>query len=341
MLLLIVLVAFAFLGLTMPVFSLPSDGSESLKLIHGHLNHGNLRRSYHLYLPKSYDGSKSLPLLLLFHGGGGDGRRMVNFTGFDKVAGEEGVIVVCPDGVERHWDDGRTDTGYRAHEEKVDDVGFVGRLIDTIEHDYKVDASRVYASGISNGAMLSFRLMLETPEKFAGIAAVVGSLPEPLSRQKWNSEPLPLIMINGTRDPLVPYDGGYVKFFGKTKGRVVSVPDTVKFFAEHNRCSSPPEVSELKLESNKSGLSVKRTAYTAAGNGADLEFYAIEGGGHTWPRDSRLCQYLPQAVIGKACRDVDTTALIWTFFQKHRRSVCGANNGSDRSGSAPGTRERD
>lgn len=320
MILLVLLLGLA-LGIGMPVFALPSDGSESLKMNTRHLSHDGVERTYTLYLPASYDGKSAAPLLLLFHGGGGIGKRMVNFTGFDKICSEFGLIIVCPEGIDRHWNDGRVNTGHKAQLDNLDDVGFAMQIVDGLEKEFKIDPSRVYASGISNGAMMSYRLGLEHPERIAAIAPVVGALPEGLEKKQWSGTPVPAIIINGTKDPLVPFDGGEVHYFRKTLGRVLSVSDTVAFWAKRNQCTAAPQVSDLQLNSDKSGMKVKKTVYGSCCDGADIEFYAVEGGGHTWHRDSRLSQYLPAAVIGKACRDIDSTALIWSFFQRHKLNI--------------------
>jgi polyhydroxybutyrate depolymerase len=314
---LFVLALVFLMGSGMPVFALPSDGSDLLKMERRILSQGGLERTYTLYLPHTYDSKTAAPLLVLLHGGGGIGKKLINFTGFDKLARQAGLIVVCPDGVDRHWNDGRQDTGHRAHEEQVDDVGFIAQLLDTLLRELNIDKTRVFVSGISNGAMMSYRLGLELPDRIAAIGTVAGALPEPLSAREWKGRTVPAIIINGTADPLVPFAGGEVHFYRKKLGRVISVPQTVAFWVRHNQCNPQASPADFPLKSNKSGLTVKKTSYSNCCSGADVEFYAVEGGGHTWPRDSLFSQYLPVAVIGKACRDMDATALIWDFFKKH------------------------
>ncbi|MBX9720299.1 MAG: hypothetical protein K2X81_02795 [Candidatus Obscuribacterales bacterium] len=315
--LLLVLLIILMLGVQMPVLSLPGDGSDKLKVERRSLNHDGIERTYGLFLPHSYDGKTPAPLLFLFHGGGSDGRRMAGFTGFDKIAKSAGLIIICPDGLEKHWNDGRVDTGHIAHDKNVDDVGFVSLLLDNTCKEFNVDRQRVYASGISNGAMMSYRLGLEMPDKIAAIAPVVGALPEPLKDRKWTGRPVPAIIINGTADPLVPFDGGEVHFYKKKLGRVISVPETVQFWAKHNQCSAEPIKSKLNLNNPETKWIVDKTVYGSCADDADIEFYAVEGGGHTWPQPSLFAQYLPAVVIGKACRDMDSTELIWDFFKRH------------------------
>ncbi len=305
-------------GFAMPILALPGDGSDTLKMTTGRLEHDGIERSYTLYVPHSYDAKTALPLLVLLHGGGGAGKRMIKFTGFDKIASQEGLIVVCPEGYERHWNDGRLEISHKAHEKNIDDVGFISQLIDQIGKEKNIDKSRIYVAGISNGAMMSFRLGLELSNKIAAIGTVVGCLPEPFSTKAVDARPMPAIIFNGTKDPLVPFEGGYVKFLRKTLGKVISAPETAAFWAKHNKCDDKAEEALLTLNGNKSGCTVKEKIYKNCCNNADVEFYSIEGGGHTWHRDSLYAQYLPVMVIGKACRDIDTTELMWSFFKKHR-----------------------
>lgn len=315
--LLLVLLFCWLLSCNMPIFALPSDGSETLKLEVRTLQFGSLERNYNLYVPSTYKKEQAAPLLFLLHGGGGSGKRMVNFTGFDKLAKEHGIIVICPDGYEKHWNDGRQNA-HAAHEKNVDDVGFINKLVELAEAEFNIDHGRIYCSGISNGAMMSYRLAKDLPEKIAAIGTVVGAMPEPLSKAEWKGRPVPAIIFNGTADPLVPYNGGEVHFFQKKLGTVISAPETVAFLARHNKCEEKPRVKELVLQNSKSGMSIKHIEYSNCCNNANVEFYSIEGGGHSWPRDSKLAQYLPPAVIGKACKDIDASSLIWDFFQKHR-----------------------
>lgn len=285
------------------------------------LNFKGLERIYRVYVPGSYTGKKRVPLVFLLHGGGSDGRRMDRFTGFNRIAEDEGLILVAPDGVGRHWNDGRVATGYKAHETDVDDVGFVSHLIDLLSVEFQIDTNRIYAAGISNGGMMSNRLGLELPDKLAAIASVVASLPEPLAQKSFKSQPMPVIIVNGTDDPLVPWNGGDVRVFRKSAGRVLSTPDTVQFWLKHNKCSPEPSTGQLPDNDPGDGIRVIKSEYHGGADGAgDVTLYALEGGGHTWHGPRPLVQYLPPALIGRASKDFDATDVIWDFFQKHPRS---------------------
>ena len=284
------------------------------------IKHDGMNRTYNLYVPPSYCGGTAVPLLIALHGGGGIGRRMLAFTGFGTIADHERFIVVCPDGFERHWNDGRDTTGHKAHEQKLDDVGFIAAVIDKICADYKIDKNRIYATGISNGGMMSYRLGLELSDRIAAIAPVVGALPVNLVEKAKESgahvRRMPAIIFNGTEDPLVPWSGGEVKFFMKKLGKVASVQDSVSIWASRNACAPKPRVSSVPVKDE--GLKVVKTQYENCAAGADVIFYAVEGGGHTWPGPEPSAQYLPTRLIGRACHDLNASELIWEFFKTQK-----------------------
>jgi polyhydroxybutyrate depolymerase len=275
-------------------------------------------RTYHIHIPipASYDKASPIPLLIVLHGGGGTGEGMVNLSqgGFNKLSDKEGFIVVYPDGIEKHWNDGRENASYRAHREKIDDVGFISALVEHLAKEHNIDMKRVYVTGISNGAMMSFRLACELSEKITAIAPVSGAMPENLPARCSPSRPIPVLMISNTDDRLVPWEGGDIRFGRKTFGRTLSVPETVKYWVNHNQCSLPPTVSVEPDRDPKDGTRVRKELYNQCREGSEVVLYAIEGGGHTWPGGH---QYLPEWMVGKTSRDIDANEVIWDFFRRH------------------------
>ena len=158
--------------------------SVLLLIIPSHLNaknkasgfeYGGIQRTYVLHIPQAGIATSKPPLIIVLHGGGGAGRGMVSLTysEFDSLADRDTAVVVYPDGVNRSWRDGRNNK----ENADVDDVGFIGTLIDTLEKALNVDPHRVYATGISNGAMMTYRLACEMSERLAAVAPVDGALP--------------------------------------------------------------------------------------------------------------------------------------------------------------------
>jgi len=271
-----------------------------------------VEREYYVHVPESYDGSEPVPLVLALHGGGGKAEKMDKLTGFNEVADRESFIVVYPQGDNRHWNDGREILSLLPVE-PADDVKFLGDLVKRLTADYEIDEDRIYATGISNGAFMSYRLAAENPDVFAAVAGVAAQVPKAL-RDKYPPEgPVAVMMILGTEDPLVPYKGGEVKVFGIKRGEALSALDSVALWTETNGCSEMPETTYYTDINGDDGSVVRRDEYSSD-VGADVVLLTVEGGGHTWPGG---WQYLPVKVIGETNRDIDASDVIWEFFEGH------------------------
>ncbi len=284
--------------------------------------HDSLKRTFNIHFPSSYDKSVQLPMVIALHGRGANGASMIILThkGFNKLAEKDGFIIVYPDGIELNWNDGRMDeeANDRAHRENIDDVGFISALIDSMINDYNIDPKRVYVTGISNGAIMSYRLACELSHKITAIAPVDGNIPILIFKECSPSSPVSVLAINNTDDPLVPFDGGeiYGQFHRIKLGKVLSVNESIGFWVTRNRCSVTPAVTEEPDIDPKDGTTVTRKQYVNDFDGTEVILYAVEGGGHTWPGG---VQYLPAWIIGKTCRDFDASEVIWSFFKKHSR----------------------
>ncbi len=280
---------------------------------------GGLKRTYLIHTPVS-DLNHPMPLLFVLHGGGGNGKSMVKLTlgGFDKLADKKGFIVVYPNGIDKHWNDGRNEaeTGYETHEENTDDVGFIAALIDDLIKKYDADPNRVYVTGISNGAMMSYRIGCELSGKIAAIAPVAGNIPEYLIQHCNPAKPVAVLAINGDADPLVPYNGDVVTGpFGKKKlGKVLSASESVWYWVKNNRCSLNPIITDEPDIDPGDGTRIQKQQFINGRNNSEVILYTIKGGGHTWPGGN---QYLGKWIVGKTCRDMNATEVIWEFFEKH------------------------
>lgn len=279
-----------------------------------------LNRTYLLHIPPSYDKTKPLPLLIALHGGGGTGKNMVKLSrgGLDKLSDKKGFVVVYPDGIEKQWNDGRTgeEVKSRAHKENIDDVGFISTLIDKLIKKLNIDPKRVYITGMSNGAVMSYRLACELTEKIAAIAPVTGNISKNLYPHCSPSKPISVLAINNISDSLMPFTGGDITgpFGFKKRGKVLSTTDTIRFWANHNNCSKSPVITYEPDTDPKDGTRVRKEVYGNCKNGTEVMLYAIEGGGHTWPSGY---QYLNKRIVGKTSWDIDANEVIWTFFEKH------------------------
>jgi polyhydroxybutyrate depolymerase len=279
-----------------------------------------LKRTWLIHIPPSYDKTKSMPLLIALHGGGGTGRNMLNLTmgSFDTIANKKGFFVVYPDGIEKYWNDGRNskEIRYWTQREKIDDVGFISALIDHLIKEMNIDPKKVYVTGMSNGAIMTYRLACELSEKITAIAPVAGNIPENIQFSCSPSRSVSVLAINGVNDPLVPFEGGDVTgpYGLKRLGKVLSARESVLFWANKNNCSGTPIITYEPDIKPHDGTRVKKEAYTNGNNDTEVVLYAIEGGGHTWPGGM---QYLGEKIIGKTCMDINASQVICDFFEKH------------------------
>jgi polyhydroxybutyrate depolymerase len=282
----------------------------------GSFDWDGIKRTYNIHVPPSDGKSAPMPLVIALHGGGGSGDRMESLTlhGFNTLADREGFVVVYPDGVEKHWNDGRENTNYRAHRGNIDDVGFLSALIDRLAKDGTIDKDRVFVTGMSNGAMMSNRLACDATRHIRAMAPVAGNMPYDLAPQCTPSRPIPVLMISGTDDPLMPWEGGDVRFRHRTFGKALSVSGTIAFWVKHNRCASTPVTTWEPDTDAKDATRVRKQVYAGCEGGVEVILYTVEGGGHAWPGGHG---YLPERFIGKTNRDIDANALIWGFFKKH------------------------
>jgi polyhydroxybutyrate depolymerase len=284
--------------------------------------HDSLKRTFNIHIPSSYDKSVQLPLVIALHGRGANGASMVILTqkGFNKMSDQDGFIIVYPDGIELNWNDGRMDeeANDRAHRDNIDDVGFISALIDSMIQDYNINPKRVYVTGISNGAIMSYRLACELSHKITAIAPVDGNIPTLIFPECSPSRAVSVLAINNTDDPLVPFQGGeiYGQFHRIKLGKVLSVDESIGFWVTRNSCSVTPVVNDEPDVDPKDGTRVTRKQYVNGIEGTEVILYAVDGGGHTWPGG---VQYLPAWIIGKTCRDFDASEVIWSFFKKHTR----------------------
>jgi polyhydroxybutyrate depolymerase len=281
------------------------------------LTHDGIEREYRLYVPPNLDPSQPVPLVIALHGGGGtaDGMEKLTYSGFHDLADRDGFFVVYPQGIDRHWNDGRP-TGDRAHEENIDDVGFIAALIDHLAEEYTIDRDRVYATGISNGGMMSFRLACDLADQITAAAPVTANLSEALVARCAPDRPVPLLILNGTDDPLVRWEGGEIKVLRQTRGTVLSVDETVAFWQALNGCPDNPQIERLPDDDPDDGTRVQVDTYAPCNRGAVITLVTVEGGGHTWPGGY---QYLPAFFIGRTSQDIDACDVIWAFFQAHAR----------------------
>ena len=281
---------------------------------------GEMDRRYIVHIPPGYDGKVSVPIVIVLHGGGGTGKGAATETGWGAKADGAGFLAVFPDAmppdptrrshVSRNpqlWNDGsgRFYPGQKA----PDDVGFLSAMIDELLDKFVIDERRIFVTGFSNGASMSFRIGSELSKRIAAIAPVAGALwMDPLVLE----HPVPMIYMTGTADPLNLIEGGVPKLAtGKSdKVRAKHKPPVRESVLKWVRALGCPETPRATSEAN----GVRTELYGPGRDGAEVSYITVEGLGHTWPGGKSL---LPEFLVGKRSDKIKATDAIWEFFQRH------------------------
>ncbi|MFJ3234117.1 alpha/beta hydrolase family esterase [Streptomyces sp. NPDC086787] len=286
-------------------FAAPLPGRDHT----GYLISGGLPRSYAVHLPPGHATAAGLPVVLALHGRWQTGTGMRELTHLDKVADREGFAVVYPVSVFLGWSDSRGATW--AAKLGVDDVGFIRDLIDRLTGTDHADAARVYAAGFSNGAVMTELLGCELADRLSGIAVVAGTMPEAMAPVCHPRRPLPVMIINGTQDPLVPYDGGASRA-DSSETPLLSVADTAAKWRTVDGCTGETVRSLPPVPGDRTATGV--AAAVSCHGGTQVEVYTVTDGGHTWPGGK---QYLPAALVGLTTTQFDASEALWGFFRSH------------------------
>lgn len=273
------------------------------------VKHGGRTRTALVYVPSGYDGKNPVPLVLSFHGRHGTGRDQAELSGLHEVGERKGFLTVYPDGIGKSWN-ALHGTG-EAQKLGVDDVGFVDALIAQLSERFKIDPDRIYASGMSNGGFFAHRLGCERSNRFAAIASVAGEMAPDLAKVCRPDNPVPVLIFHGTKDRIVPYEGG------KTDGggSLLSAENTADIWSKFNQSG------EMKESLRKGDVTCK----SSEGGKARVTLCTVRGAGHTWPGGH---QYAARLLVGTTNRDVNASEMIWEFFEANPRR---AAKSSDRS----------
>ena len=273
-------------------------------------------RTYRIHIPIDIEQVDFPSIVFVLHGGGGTGEnteRSLTLGGFNNLSDKHKFIVVYPDGIDKHWNDGRI-VNDSAHQQNIDDVGFLSKIIEDLIEEFNADPNRVFFTGISNGAMMSYRLAFDIPKKIAAIAPVAGAIPTDILPENISGIPLSVLIISGTHDPLVPWEGGIIGTPRHPRGTCISVPNSVMFWVKRNNCNTTAKSKWLPNNRLLDFCRVHCDTYEDGDNNTEVVLYKIIRGGHTWPGGY---QYFPKFLIGRTCRDIDANEEIWEFFNSH------------------------
>jgi polyhydroxybutyrate depolymerase len=272
-------------------------------------------RAYLIYVPANAQLSQSVPVHFSFHGSNSNARIQQEFTALNDSADKHGFVVVYPYGSGQRermlfWNGGFCCGD--AHKMGSDDVTFVRAIIDELYQILPVDAERIYASGMSNGAMMAYRLANEMSETFAAIAPVAG----PMALHPHEVKPtrgMPIIHFHGDEDEFTPFKGGNGPR-SITDVDHLSIPTTLAAWAEANQCAKEAQVSTLHPIVDD-GTTIEVHDYGKGRDGSEMVLYFVRGGGHTWPNRPPRPYYL-----GKSTQNLDANEVMWEFFSRHKRN---------------------
>lgn len=287
-----------------------------------HITVGALDRSFEFYLPQPVQEKPAL--IFVLHGSGGDGvqARSMSLYQFDQLADQRGAIIVYPNGSKKYWNDCRKSADYAANTENVDDPAFFSAMIDYFVRNHHVDPQRVYATGLSNGGHMVYRLGFEMPQRFAALAAMAANLPVADNFDcRMSGQPVSMAVINGTNDTVNPYNGGAVKVFGNTsRGAVRSTRDSVNYWAQ---LANARHIETLRLPEvdDESKTWVEREIYRGD-NAIEVRLYTLHGSGHVIPTQTRAPIFsLMMRWLGGAAPDMQAAPELWEFFDGHRAAL--------------------
>lgn len=280
----------------------PGDHSRTVH-VDGH------ERSYLVHVPPHATPDTPLPVVLAFHGGGANARTMVEFSGLSEKADQAGFIVVYPEGsgrLERMRTFNAGNCCGQAAAGNVDDIAFVRHVLDDLQGVANVDRRRVFATGMSNGAMMAYRVAAEMSDRIAAIAPVGGPMG---TRECRPARAVSVMHFHGDADEFAPFAGG--KGRGPSGTDFYSVDHSIGAWVDANGCRKTPLVTQLP-DREQDGTTVRQVRYASGRDGAEVVLVVVEGGGHTWPgREPRMRS------LGVSTRDISANDMMWEFFRRH------------------------
>jgi polyhydroxybutyrate depolymerase len=286
------------------------------------VTHENLRRSYLVHVPPQAAYGAPLPVVLNFHGAGSHAEMIRAYSRMDESADREGYVAVYPNGSAGFgtrlltWNAGNCCGPAAAL--RVNDVGYVLEVLDDLAVRIPVDRARVYATGLSNGAMMAYRLAAEASDRIAAVAGVAGTMALPRFKP---ARPMPVLHIHSVHDHIARFDGGFgpPSIIADTRAYHAPVEDMLQRWIEHNQCPARPAVVEA-IAGTRGTLDEEHTAvrrvYRPCRGGVEVVLWQLHGVGHVWPGGLR--DYLP-ALAGTGTALIDANTEMWRFFSRFRR----------------------
>ncbi|WP_245887222.1 alpha/beta hydrolase family esterase [Umezawaea tangerina] len=253
------------------------------------------------------------PVVLLFHGSNQTAEVMRAFAGgtLDRFAEHGGAVVAYLDGYRRNWNDARVSSAFPARRDGVDDVAFTRAVVAHLRERFAADPAQVHAVGFSAGGAMVIRLLHEAPALLAGAGLIGATQPEPANLMAFDvePEPVPVVLFHGTKDPLVPYDGGMASLWGfRPRGLGLSARATAAYFAARNGITAEPVSHDLGHGPEDARTTVERTDYRQDGR-SPVALYTVHGGGHVIPNPKKAVR-----IMGRSTRNLVAADALGEFF---------------------------
>lgn len=263
---------------------------------------GGLDRAFKLYIPASYNGSTSVPLVLNLHGLGSNSFEQMYYSNFMPIADTANFIIVHPQGTYEPTILQSTYWNAEFPGSSIDDVGFLSDLIDTLSNRYNIDANRVHSTGMSNGGYMSLVLACQLNDKIASVASVTGTMTTQ-HPSSCSGRALSIMQIHGTADGIVPYNGD---------ANSQSVQSVLNLWINHNNTSSMATIDSIPNINTADNCYANRYTYSGGTDNTEVIHYKITGGGHTWPGAS--------TIVGVTNQDFSASSVIWDFFNRNTKN---------------------
>ncbi len=277
-----------------------------------HVDWESVRRTYLVHVPRTYDGATRVPVLVVLHGGGGSAEFGYRVHGWTDLSERRGCLVVFPEATAedptqpaavrenpRIWNDGSRRSAVARR--NVDDIGYLAAVLDEVQATFAVDSDRIFVTGFSNGASMSFRVGIELADRVAAIAPVSGHLclenPRP-------ARPLSMLYMIGLADPINPFAGGATISPWGSRRVKPPVMDSIGTWVRLIQASDEPE---LLRDSD----GVRQVRFGPGETGCEVQLHTIEGQGHEWAGAQRT---LPRVISGPQTDKLDVTEVVWDFF---------------------------
>src|SRR5271156_1545862 len=280
---------------------LPTRPAAAGEAISHTIDVNGVSRTYLLYVPPGQSG-KRLPAFIMMHGSGSTDTQQERYTNFDAFAQAHGLVVMYPQGIDKHWNDGRV----IGHESMADDIGFMKAMLAEVTSQGLIDPKRLYAAGISNGGFMAQHMACVMPDALAGIAVIAAS--QPVDAACPSPRPMPVIFFHGTADKFVPFDGGPIAPQFGNRGTAMSNAQAVATWQKRNDCGAATRKQIVPAKDASDSLPVTVETYSCpAGRG--LENVIVQGGGHSWPGAHQ--GWLVTKILGPVTDNINANDTMW------------------------------